>query len=183
MKKLLLALVTVFSVSAFADTVISVTPSRPVNCETENHRYVNWVYDIQKTSEDEKTATFEFYLQHGSCYNGKPAPVQVNVNNVQLLVDRNDFYIPGLQKRGTETVVTQSEADELHVSVVFDKSVLLKKKDSKKMIMFFLPGVQIGGYWQQTQNGTYYVPNYLRYIWNVRLFQRPDTKELTFTIH
>lgn len=184
MKLMLLALVGAFSLSALADTRIEVTPSRPAYCLVRDYKYVNWIYDIKKVSEDDSQATFEFNVQHGSCEGGLPRPVEINLENAYVSVDRNDYFIPGLQKKGTKTSVEQSDKDELQVTVVFNKSVLFKKSPEKKLSMIFAPGVTVGYYWTRDQNGySHSVPQYLSFWWNVKLTSDPVTKEIGMTIH
>ena len=131
---------TLFSFTTLAETRLEVTPARPVSCAQYDHANVNWVYKINKIQESSEQVTFEFITQHGSCVNGKVVPAVVDERTAGVSVFRNGLVMPW-NKEGAEARLEQVSETELRVSIVFDKTILFKKKVERTLTMFFQPGI------------------------------------------
>lgn len=138
MRSLILFGLIIFSFSAFSQSVISVTPARPADCQLQNYDRVNWVYEIQKISESEKSATFRFRTQYGACYYTRLEAAQLTPGWQAIGLMGQDALWPW-QKDPVKTKLELVSSTELEVEVTFDKTKLFKKRDQEYFYMQFFP--------------------------------------------
>lgn len=170
----------VFSLSVIAETRLEVTPQRPVNCAQFDHAQVNWVYKINKVSESAEQVTFEFITQYGSCVNGRVVPVLLDERIARVSVIRDGFVMPW-HKEGAEASLEQASESELRVTVVFDKTLLFKKKVERTLTMFFEPGASTW-YTVQTRNGPQSILWRFTFPWNLMISVDQTTKLTTLKL-
>lgn len=185
MKVFSVILLGLLSLPVLSETVISISPVRPAHCDVEDYSYVNWIYQVEKISEDEETVVYEFMTEYGSCTDNKLLSAKIDMDLAVVDVDRKDFFIPGLQKRGTKTKLTELSPTEVLVEVTFDKKFLFKKKNERKFGMFFMPGTSFGPIMMRRnpQGGLMTYQEKLYFTWNVELvIDEPTNKvEMRFT--
>ncbi len=167
MKILCLLLLSLFTLSAIADSKIVVTPVRPVNCKSDNDPHVNWVYGIKKLSETEEEVKFEFLTEYGACQGGQRRLTRIyqDLADVVIMQDRIHFGKEGVKRK----LFVKTET-ELRVELTFDKKYLFKKKSERNFAMFFIPGEIYAIYYQ---NG-FPQKSMLEFPWRVKLTLEED---------
>lgn len=167
-----------FSFGAIAqESMIIVTPDRPLDCMQADHSRVNYVYQVNRVSETAQEVVFEFKTEHGFCNNKKFHAIIIDGERASAGTIQTRFLWPW-QKEGVSTELTQVSSTVMNIRLILDKTVLFKKRDYSKLSLQFRPG-EILGY--QNVNGMA-VPYYLYYPWTVEalLYDEEGDTELKF---
>lgn len=130
-----MAIFYVFSLSA-AETVVSVTPTRPAKCNLRDYALINMVYELEK-EETSKEVAITFKTSIGTCKNNKITTFKyMGYQNINMFNEGITYpwsYLPKV-----ETVLVSENI--VKVSLFFDKTKIFKNKSSRKMQFTFAPG-------------------------------------------
>lgn len=137
---LCLFLVSQFSFSQTPMAVL-VTPKRPANCQIENHRLVNWIYNLKTISENTDEAVIQFTTQYGQCIDGKTIPAAIDPDWAVAYVVRNGAM--PWQKNGVKTKLNAISDTELSVTLTFNKKFLFKKQSENHLSYYFQPSYSV----------------------------------------
>lgn len=167
---ILLASLLIGSIS-FAQSAVIITPQRPLNCDQrmQNHRYINWIYNLQKTQESEDQVSIRFVTSHGSCISGQRSVRNIigKYAMVSLLQDKIVLF----QKQPYTVKVTPVSAQEVQVDMVFNKKRLFKKDSERSFVMSFMPGEMVPV--QNMFTGRTYIVQ-LSFQWDIDVLQKAD---------
>lgn len=170
-----------FAFNIFAQTRIEVSPKVPVNCQKRDEANVNWIYKVQKVSETEEQAIYEFISKHGSCFKGRVSALEIKDRNVQIGMIREGFIFPW-QNAGAQVLVIQESETEVRVQLVFDKSILFKNKNQRTFHMSFLPGTSSNQIIRNSNGRLVIEKVSLSFPWKVLLILDKDSQEMKLSI-
>lgn len=182
MKKILttaMAIFYVFNLSA-AETVVSVTPTRPAKCNLRDYTLINMVYELDK-EETAKEVVVTFKTSIGACKNNKITTFKyMGYQNVNMFTEGITYpwsYLPKVES-------VQESENIVKVSLLFDKTKIFKNKSSRKMQFTFTPGAFEGAdsiiakifeefnktsSMEQRNFSIHDYKNNLNFIWNLNL--------------
>lgn len=176
MRKLLSALflLMLFQVPAQAqETAVIISPVYPVNCEVDDYSMVNWIWNIKKVREDEKTVAFSFSVQYGRCQNKKVVPYKMDANQASVMVYKKEFCIL-CRKEPAKVQYTVISDTEMSVLMEVNKKFAFEKGNQRSLQLNFIPFYQRQMYNYNGAPMMRMVP--FIFPWNVDLYHDDGTE-------
>lgn len=162
-------------VGAQTHTVVLITPQRPVDCKTQDHEVVNWVYQIRTVAESEDEARVQFLVQYGSCQQGRVSPNPIDISQASAFIMQKKILMPW-QKEGVKTSIAAHSETEVLVEMKLDKKVLFKKRDENHLFLQFQPGVNFGPaqFYRDSAGMMRVFQSKLTFPWNIDVYLDGD---------